>query len=245
MAPHRIRSTPHGREPGDRVATPRSFGRLPQRSFSRLPRFSPQQQGLRAAPVISLVALRLRHRIVRRGAGARPTTPASGGFGSGSSSASRDLLVGLLGLPQAFFSSGPGRAIRRRPLALARRAALGGAVVGYGLVFLLTALIIPPTVECFANGGGSTSSQRWDRTGGFTTSSSGTSTVDGVQTGTIESTSSIATYRCEQGRIVDFTANQFTLACPRDSGSALSSIVSPCGHSRGIRGAVGHSARFD
>jgi hypothetical protein len=96
------------------------------------------------------------------------------------------------------------RAIRRRPLALARRAALGGAVVGYGLVFLLTALIIPPTVECFANGGGSTSSQRWDRTGGFTTSSSGTSTVDGVQTGRIESPSSIATYRCEQGMIVEF-----------------------------------------
>ena len=96
------------------------------------------------------------------------------------------------------------RAIRRRPLALARPAALGGAVLGYGLVFLLLALIIPPTVECFANGGGSTSSQRWDRTGGFSTSSSGTSTADGVQTGRIESPSSIATYRCEQGRIVEF-----------------------------------------
>jgi hypothetical protein len=96
------------------------------------------------------------------------------------------------------------RAIGRRPLALARPAALGGAVVGYGLVFLLIALIIPPTVECFADGGGSTSSQRWDRTGGFTTSSSGTSTADGVQTGRIESPSSIATYRCEQGRIVEF-----------------------------------------
>jgi hypothetical protein len=96
------------------------------------------------------------------------------------------------------------RAIRRRPLALARRAALGGAVIGYGLVFLFTAVIIPPTVECFANGGGSTSSQRWDRSGGFTVSSSGSSTIDGVQTGRIESPSSIATYRCEQGRIVEF-----------------------------------------
>lgn len=96
------------------------------------------------------------------------------------------------------------RAISRRPLAVARRAALGGAVIGYGLVFLFTALIIPPTVECFANGGGSTSSQRWDRSGGFTTSSSGSSTIDGVQTGRIESPSSIATYRCEQGRIVEF-----------------------------------------
>ncbi|MEK6208122.1 MAG: hypothetical protein AABM32_10825 [Chloroflexota bacterium] len=96
------------------------------------------------------------------------------------------------------------RAIRRRPLAVARRAALGGAVIGYGLVLVFTAVIIPPTVECFSNGGGSTSSQRWDRSGGFTTSSSGSSTVDGVQTGRIGSPSSIATYRCEQGRIVEF-----------------------------------------
>jgi hypothetical protein len=96
------------------------------------------------------------------------------------------------------------RAIPRRGLAVARPAALGGAIVGYGLVLLFIALIIPPTVECFANGGGSTSSQRWDRTGGFTRSSSGTLTVDGVQTGTIESSSSVATYRCEQGRVVQF-----------------------------------------
>jgi hypothetical protein len=113
--------------------------------------------------------------------------------------------VGLLVLPVSLVLLVVlARAIRRRPLALARRAAIGGAVIGYGLVFLFTALIIPPTVECFANGGGSTSSQRWDRTGGFSTSSGGTSTVDGVQTGRIESPSSIATYRCEQGRIVEF-----------------------------------------
>jgi len=97
------------------------------------------------------------------------------------------------------------RAIGRAPLSLARRAAVGGAVVGYGLVLLFIALIIPPTVECFANGGGSTSSQRWDRSGGsFTTTSSGPSTADGVQTGRIESASSVATYRCEQGRVVEF-----------------------------------------
>jgi hypothetical protein len=113
--------------------------------------------------------------------------------------------IGLLVLPVALVLLVVlARAIRRRPLAIARPAALGGAAVGYGLVFLFLALIIPPTVECFANGGGSTSSQRWDRTGGFTTSSSGTSTADGVQTGRIESPSSIATYRCEQGRIVEF-----------------------------------------
>jgi hypothetical protein len=97
------------------------------------------------------------------------------------------------------------RVIPRHPLSVARPAALGGAVVGYGLVLLYLALIIPATVECFANGGGSTSSQRWDRTGaGSTTMSSGSSFADGVQTGRIETPTSIATYRCEQGRIVEF-----------------------------------------
>ena len=98
-----------------------------------------------------------------------------------------------------------GRAIRRVPLSIARRAALGGAVMGYGLVLLFIASIVPPTVECFANGGGSTSSGRWGQSGGgYTVTSSGTSTVDGVQTGQIESANSVATYRCEQGRIVEF-----------------------------------------
>ncbi|HEY8785441.1 MAG TPA: hypothetical protein VIN63_03075 [Candidatus Limnocylindria bacterium] len=97
------------------------------------------------------------------------------------------------------------RAIGRAPLSVARPAALGGAISGYGLVLLFIALIIPPTVECFANGGGSSSSQRWGQSGGgYTVTSSGSSTVDGVQTGTIESSGSIATYRCEQGRIVEF-----------------------------------------
>ena len=97
------------------------------------------------------------------------------------------------------------RAIGRAQLSVARRAALGGAVVGYGLVLLFIALIIPPTVECFANGGGSTSSQRWGQNGGgYTVSSSGSSTIDGVQTGRIESSNSVATYRCEEGRIVEF-----------------------------------------
>ena len=97
------------------------------------------------------------------------------------------------------------RAIGRAQLSVARRAALGGAVAGYGLVLLFIALIIPPTVECFANGGGSTSSQRWSQSGGgFTVTSSGTSTIDGVQTGTIESQNSVATYTCKQGRIVEF-----------------------------------------
>ena len=124
------------------------------------------------------------------------------------------LLLGVLGI----FSIGVlvlpvavvllvvlARAIGRAPLSVSRRAALGGAVVGYGLVLLFIALIIPPTVECLANGGGSTSSQRWGQSGGgYTVSSSGSTSVDGVQTGRIESSNSIATYRCEQGRIVVF-----------------------------------------
>ena len=114
--------------------------------------------------------------------------------------------VGLLVLPVAVvLLIVLARAIRRAPLSLARRASLGGAVVGYGIVLLFIAVIIPPTVECFANGGGSTSSQRWGQSGGgYTVTSSGTSTVDGVQTGRIESSNSVATYRCEQGRIAEF-----------------------------------------
>ena len=114
--------------------------------------------------------------------------------------------VGLLVLPVAVVLLVVlARAIRRAPLLVTRPAALGGAVIGYGLVLLLIGLLIPPTVECFANGGGSTSSQRWNQSGGgYTVTSSGSSTIDGVQTGTIQSANSVATYRCEQGTIVEF-----------------------------------------
>ncbi|MDP9320730.1 MAG: hypothetical protein M3P16_06515 [Chloroflexota bacterium] len=114
--------------------------------------------------------------------------------------------IGLLVLPVAIVVLVVlARAIRRAPLSVARRAAVGGAVIGYGLVLVLIGLLVPPTVECFANGGGSTSSQRWSQSGGgYTVTSSGSTTVDGVQTGRIESPNSIATYRCEQGRIVEF-----------------------------------------
>jgi hypothetical protein len=114
--------------------------------------------------------------------------------------------IGLLVLPVAIVLLFVlARAIGRAPLSAARPAALGGAVMGYGLVLVLIGLLVPPTVECFANGGGSTSSQRWNQSGGgYTVTSSGTSTIDGVQTGRIESANSIATYRCEQGRIVEF-----------------------------------------
>lgn len=113
--------------------------------------------------------------------------------------------VGVLVLPVAIVLLAVlARAIGRSPSRIAPSAALGGAVVGYGLVLLFIALIIPATVECNPNGGGSTSSQRWSGSGSFTMSSSGSSTIDGVQTGTIESPNSIATYRCEQGRVVQF-----------------------------------------
>jgi hypothetical protein len=113
--------------------------------------------------------------------------------------------VGLVVLPVAIVLLVIlGRAIGRAPRSVATRAALGGAVIGYGLVLLFIASIVPPTVECFANGGGSTSSNRWDRSAGsFTTTSSGGTTAD-VQTGRIEWSNSVATYRCEQGRIVEF-----------------------------------------
>jgi len=95
------------------------------------------------------------------------------------------------------------RALRRGPLTTGRPAAIGGALAGYGAILLFIAVIVPPTVACSPNGGGSTSSQRWDRSGGGY-ASSGTVTVGGVQTGWIEWSNSIATYRCEQGRIVEF-----------------------------------------
>jgi hypothetical protein len=95
------------------------------------------------------------------------------------------------------------RALRRTPLAAARRAALGGALAGYGAVLLYIALIVPATVECRVNGG-ATSSGRWGGAGVQQISGTGRITPDGVVTGRIETTTSIATYRCEQGRIVEF-----------------------------------------
>jgi hypothetical protein len=96
------------------------------------------------------------------------------------------------------------RALRRRPLSAGRPAAIGGALAGYGAILLYIALIVPATVECFLSGGASTSSQRWDRSGGGYAMSGVSSTAGGIQTGRIESATSIATYRCEQGRVVEF-----------------------------------------
>jgi hypothetical protein len=95
------------------------------------------------------------------------------------------------------------RALRRRPIAPVRTAAIGGALAGYGAILLYIALIVPATVECRTNGGG-TSSGRWGGAGVQQISGSGSVTPDGVVTGRIETPTWIATYRCEQGRIVEF-----------------------------------------
>jgi hypothetical protein len=95
------------------------------------------------------------------------------------------------------------RALRRRPLSSGRPAAIGGALAGYGAILLYIALIVPATVECRVNGGG-TSSGRWGGAGVQQISGSGSVSADGVVTGTIQTPTFIATYRCEQGRIVEF-----------------------------------------
>lgn len=98
------------------------------------------------------------------------------------------------------------RALARAPRSrLATRAALGGAAAGFGLPLLYIALIVPPTVECFANGGGA-SSGRWRSPSSRLLSSSGEVRVtpDGVVTGRLEYTDSVVSYRCEGGRLVTF-----------------------------------------
>jgi hypothetical protein len=78
-----------------------------------------------------------------------------------------------------------------------------GAFAGYGAVLLYIALIVPATVECRVNGGG-TSSGRWGGAGVQQISATGSVTPDGVVTGRIETSTSVATFRCEQGKIVEF-----------------------------------------
>ena len=95
------------------------------------------------------------------------------------------------------------RALRRGQLSLGRPAAIGGALAGYGAILMYIALIVPATVECRVNGGG-TSSGRWGAAGVQQISGSALVTPDGVVTGSVETPTSIATYRCEQGRLVEF-----------------------------------------
>ncbi len=124
------------------------------------------------------------------------------------------LLFGLLAafsLGLAFVPSGIVlllllyRALRRSQRSRrVTRAALGGAAIGFGLPLLWIALIVPPTVECFANGSG-TSSGRW-RGASQQISASGYSSGDAraIDTGRMEFSDSVVTFRCEGGRIVEF-----------------------------------------
>lgn len=81
------------------------------------------------------------------------------------------------------------------------RAALGGASAGFGLPLLFIALMVPPTVECFPNGGGS-SAGRWHYPQQI--SASGSVGPEHVVTGRLEYRDAVVTYRCEDGRIVEF-----------------------------------------
>ena len=95
------------------------------------------------------------------------------------------------------------RALRRSPLSAGRPAAIGGALAGYGAILLYIALIVPATVECRPNGGG-TSSGRWGG-GGVTFARGGLQMgPSGVMTGTLETPDSVVTFRCERGLIVEF-----------------------------------------
>lgn len=100
------------------------------------------------------------------------------------------------------------RAMRRRDLATARAAALGGAAIGYAAVLLYIAQGVPATAECFPNGAG-TSSRRWP--GSAQQMQSGGSIGGGrpgnganVFTGRSDFADSIVTFRCEGGRMVEF-----------------------------------------
>lgn len=98
------------------------------------------------------------------------------------------------------------RAIARRQRPTASAAALGGALLGYAAVLLFLAQGVPPTAECFPNGAG-TSSRRWPgaaqqmQYGG---SIGGGGSETGVFTGRSEFADSVVTFRCEDGRMVEF-----------------------------------------
>ena len=109
------------------------------------------------------------------------------------------MPVGMLLLVVLF------RALRRGPGYVTRAAALGGASIGYSVVLLFIALIVPATAECFANGAG-TSSGRWRGSGQqqYSGGGGGISGQPGVVTGYAEYSDSVVTFRCEGGRMVEF-----------------------------------------
>ncbi|MGH2492150.1 MAG: hypothetical protein ACRDF9_11630 [Candidatus Limnocylindria bacterium] len=95
------------------------------------------------------------------------------------------------------------RTLRRSPTPLSAPAAIGGAVIGYALVLLFIAQAVPPIVECFPNGGG-TSSGRWYGSRAVNVGGGMRMGPDGAMTGTIEAPTWSATFRCERGHVVSF-----------------------------------------
>ena len=97
--------------------------------------------------------------------------------------------------------------LRRRERVAAAPAALGGALVGYAVVLLYIAQGVPATVECFPNGAG-TSSRRWSSPAQQIQSSGsiggGGPGSSGVFGGRSDFSDSIVTFRCEDGRLVEF-----------------------------------------
>jgi len=126
--------------------------------------------------------------------------------------ASTCLLFGLLAafsIGLAFIPAGAilllllARALRRRPAQVANAAAIGGSFIGYGVVLLYLALVVPAVVECFPNGAG-TSSGRWGGSGPRVVSGGISVRPDGVATGRVDAPTYAATFRCESGRVVEF-----------------------------------------
>lgn len=83
----------------------------------------------------------------------------------------------------------------------ANTAALGGAGMALGTIALVLAALQPPRVYCTASGGGTSSGGFFDTQA---RSSSGSSTVDGTQTGRIEYADEVVTFECREGRLVRF-----------------------------------------
>ncbi len=97
------------------------------------------------------------------------------------------------------------RALRRGPASVTRAAALGGAAIGYSAILLYLALIVPATAECFPNGAG-TSSGRWRGSGQqqYSGGGGGVGGQAGVFTGYAQYSDSVVTFRCENGRMIEF-----------------------------------------
>ena len=95
------------------------------------------------------------------------------------------------------------RTLRRSPARTQAGNAIGGALIGYSLVLLFIGQGVPAVVECFPNGG-SSSSGRWLGTQGVSLGGGMRMGPDGSMTGTIEAPTWSATFRCEGGHIVSF-----------------------------------------